>query len=409
MKGNTFKTNRLNTLGPVKTSLLMSLGPATALGFARFSYALLLPAMAKSLHLNYVQAGALNVTNAAGYLIGALSVNMVSSRYGHKRVFAFSMWSIALFLALVGVAKIYFLILVIRAISGYFGALIFISGGALLADHFHKTNEDRKRTSLSLGLYYGGAGVGTALSGLGIPYLLAVAGDSNWAFGWYVLAVLSLVSLIATSFALRELSNPESRSVANATEVVPTKITTIWLSTLSYGFFGAGYISFMTFIVAFFHAKGRGVVFISVFYAILGGASFISAPLWSRPLSRLKGGLGLATTYLVVSVGSILPILSSGVISSSFSGLLFGLGLMASSTAYTKIAQRNLSPSSITKALGIATAAMAFGQITGPLITGTISDKYGVALGMAVSTAILVFATLIAVLQTDTNIQSSHS
>ena len=50
----------------------LSLGPVVATSFARFAYALVLPAMRAELGLNYAQAGALNTANALGYLAGAL-------------------------------------------------------------------------------------------------------------------------------------------------------------------------------------------------------------------------------------------------------------------------------------------------------------------------------------------------
>ncbi|MGH9054723.1 MAG: YbfB/YjiJ family MFS transporter [Acidimicrobiales bacterium] len=50
----------------------LALGPAVALGLARFAYALLLPAMRTDLHWSYTQAGALNTANALGYFAGAI-------------------------------------------------------------------------------------------------------------------------------------------------------------------------------------------------------------------------------------------------------------------------------------------------------------------------------------------------
>lgn len=50
----------------------LSLAPAVANSFARFAYALLLPAMRTELGLSYSQAGLLNTANAIGYLVGAL-------------------------------------------------------------------------------------------------------------------------------------------------------------------------------------------------------------------------------------------------------------------------------------------------------------------------------------------------
>jgi predicted MFS family arabinose efflux permease len=52
----------------------LALGPMVALGFGRFSYALLLPPMRASLGWTYTQAGAMNTANGLGYLLGAVLV-----------------------------------------------------------------------------------------------------------------------------------------------------------------------------------------------------------------------------------------------------------------------------------------------------------------------------------------------
>ena len=50
----------------------LSLGPAVSNGFARFAYALILPAMRADLDWSYTQAGSMNSVNALGYLAGSL-------------------------------------------------------------------------------------------------------------------------------------------------------------------------------------------------------------------------------------------------------------------------------------------------------------------------------------------------
>ncbi|HET9122164.1 MAG TPA: YbfB/YjiJ family MFS transporter, partial [Acidiferrobacteraceae bacterium] len=50
----------------------LAMGPAVALGFARFAYALILPAMRSDLGWSLALAGAMNAANGLGYLGGAL-------------------------------------------------------------------------------------------------------------------------------------------------------------------------------------------------------------------------------------------------------------------------------------------------------------------------------------------------
>ena len=63
------------------------MGPAVALGLARFAYALLLPAMRLDLSWTYADAGAMNTANAAGYLAGAMIAAPVARRFGVKQTF----------------------------------------------------------------------------------------------------------------------------------------------------------------------------------------------------------------------------------------------------------------------------------------------------------------------------------
>jgi len=78
------------------TALGLALGPAVALGLARFAYALLLPAMRSDLSWSFTQAGTINTANASGYLIGALIAAPVITRIGGRRAFLGSLLLTAL-------------------------------------------------------------------------------------------------------------------------------------------------------------------------------------------------------------------------------------------------------------------------------------------------------------------------
>ncbi|MFX0588500.1 YbfB/YjiJ family MFS transporter, partial [Glaesserella parasuis] len=89
-------------LNPLWTALALSLGPAVALGFARFAYALLLPAMRSDLDWSYTLAGGMNTANALGYLLGSLLAAPLMSRFGVRRSFALSILLTALALLACG-------------------------------------------------------------------------------------------------------------------------------------------------------------------------------------------------------------------------------------------------------------------------------------------------------------------
>jgi MFS family permease len=100
----------------------LALGPAVALGFARFSYALLLPAMREDLHWTYAAAGFSNTANAFGYFLGALITAPVAARIGDKRAFAIGLAVTVAALLGSGFTDDFLLISGLRAIAGAAGA-----------------------------------------------------------------------------------------------------------------------------------------------------------------------------------------------------------------------------------------------------------------------------------------------
>ena len=96
----------------------LSLGPAVANSFARFAYALLLPAMRAELGLNYSQAGSLNTANALGYLAGALFTMGYVSRLGNRRLFCVGMVVTVFALVGSGLAGGFIAQLCLRAVAG---------------------------------------------------------------------------------------------------------------------------------------------------------------------------------------------------------------------------------------------------------------------------------------------------
>src|ERR1700742_1806241 len=88
----------------------LSTGAAVALGFSRFAYGLLLPAMRADLGWSYVQAGGLNTAIGAGYILGALVAAWTAKRWGMVRAF-------------VGAFAVSAVVLLLTAATGNFSAL----------------------------------------------------------------------------------------------------------------------------------------------------------------------------------------------------------------------------------------------------------------------------------------------
>jgi len=362
----------------------LALGPAVALGFARFAYALLLPAMRTDLHWSYTQAGALNTANAVGYLVGAIGGAWLARRLGTHRTFVVGL--VVTTVAILGSAASSSLVVlsVLRAISGASGAAVFIAGAALAA---HLASNDSRRPALLLGVYFAGAGAGIVLSGAVVPVVLGATGPSGWPLGWLVLAVLALAGSVVAWLAAKDVAAPPVSfgGIARGWDVrrfLPVG--------LGYALFGAGYIAYATFIISYLRHEGLGDGEVSAFWVVLGLASVVATFAWGPVLARLRGGRGPAAVMAVLLAGAVLPVVAGGSIAAFASAVLFGGSFLTVVTAVTDLARRMVPGHAITAAIGALTVAFALGQCVGPVLAGVLSDgAAGVRAGLMASAAIL--------------------
>jgi predicted MFS family arabinose efflux permease len=374
-------------------TLGLALGPAVALGLGRFAYGLLLPTMRSDLSWSFAQAGTMNSANAGGYLLGAFLAAPIAARSGARRAFIGSMLVTAL--ALVGCAASgsFAILFVLRLVAGITGAVTFIVGATLAA---HVARGSEARTALVLGLYFAGAGFGIAVTGLLIPQLVANTAAGNWRWAWLVLGALAFAGSAAALPAVRRAPEPTRASTdgTRGWRPGPTAVTMV-----AYALFGAGYIAYVTFIVAFLKAEGSGTGRISAFWVLFGLAAIAWSFVWSPVLGRLRSGSGIGLVIGVVTLGALLPLIWNSSGGAFVSALLFGTFLTVPA-AVTAFARRVYEPQLWTKAIAALTVAFALGQCLGPVLAGVISDgPSGVRAGLTLSVAILAAAALLAVAQ----------
>ena len=388
----------------VRISLALSLGPAVTLGLVRFAYALLLPAMRDDLGWSYALAGGINTANAAGYLAGALLAAPIIKRVGVRRSFVLALLAAALALLASGLPTVYAAHVLLRIAAGIGGAVAFVSGGVLAA-HATSGRPGEPSSTVVLGLYYGGGGAGILVSGLAVPALLEFGPvePAAWRIGWIGLGVISLLALVVAGLASRRL--PETATATEEQAQEENESFTVWSLTpalVAYFLFGAGYIAYMTFVVAFLRDRGAGALEVSIFWALLGVAAMVSAPLWGSLIEGSRGGRALATVTAAVATGAILPLVSDGYLVALASAILFGGSFLAVVTATTALARRSLPARTWPAGIAAFTILFASGQCVGPLASGAVSDSFGgLETGLGLSAVILVAGSLVALTQRD--------
>lgn len=377
------------------TILGLSLGAVVALGFARFSYALLLPPMRADLGWTYAEAGALNTANAAGYVIGALATASIAARLGAHATFLVGLGVTALALLASGTTADFALLLGLRTLAGFTGALSFVVGAVLAAQA--GIGAPQRRQAWCIAVYFAGGGSGMVASSLTVPLVLALGG--GWRGGWLVLGALSCLCVPVAARALRAIDRaaPSAQpAVAGATR--PIRLLPI---STAYLLFGAGYIAYMTFIIAFLRGEAADDATIAAFWCVLGLCAVGGGFLWGRLFSALPGGWPMTVVLILNAIGASLPLLAGTLSAALVSAALFGATVMAVPSAATAFVRRSQPAAAWTTTLGRLTVVFGLGQCLGPLLSGALSDSSsaGIRAGLTVSAGVLLVAALAAAFQ----------
>ena len=386
--------SRVEGHGSLLLTLGLAAGPLVALGLARFAYALLLPAMRADLGWSYAEAGALNTTNAAGYLIGALLAAPLARTVGSRRSFLLGTSITTVAIGLTAATSAFAALLTIRFVAGLAGALAFIIGAALVAEASHRGS--RGRAALLLGIYFGGSGTGIVLAGLLVPWVLDLTDGTGWRQGWLGLAAIAALATLAAIVAARRVDDPIPPE-DHARHWNRRRIS--WL-VAAYTCFGMGYIAYLTFISQYLTDNGIVGPVIAGFWAIVGIAAATSGPLWGPVIGRLGGSRGMAVVMVVLAVGTVLPVLLGGAAAAYLSGLVVGGSFLGVVTAVT-ISIREILPQPLwTSGLAFATIAFGLGQTIGPSLTGWVSDRsQDLGTGLLLSAALLLTGAGLTLLQ----------
>lgn len=379
---------------PLAVALALSLGAAVALGLSRFSYGLLLPPMRDDLGWSYLLAGAMNTCNALGYFLGALATPALLRRVGTWRVLIVGSVLASAFMLMSGFVADTTALFLQRVCAGVASAFVFIAGGVLAARLGSLQGE---RAGFIIGLYYGGTGFGIALSALLVPAALSSARQygalHGWQWAWLVLGAACLLASALMAVPARSIG--EARLMQGQTQRFASKDFAYALG--AYFMFGAGYIGYMTFVVALLRQQGMAPALITVFYTLLGLAVVASSRIWAGMLDRYKGGQSLAILNALLGAATLIPALTSAAPFIFLSGLVFGAVFLSVVASTTALVRHNLPPASWSAGISAFTAVFALGQVAGPVLVGWIADgPAGLEHGLLASSMVLFIGAVLA-------------
>jgi predicted MFS family arabinose efflux permease len=311
----------------------------------------------------------MNTINAAGYLAGALVAAKLIKRVGLSATVRWGTFACVVALALCALSGNFIILSFARLLGGLAAACGFV-GGAALAATIAQTRPERANFLLSL--FYAGPGLGILSSGLIAPFVLQAFGPGSWWIVWWAMTLLTAVMIIPLLLAPFD----SDAGIAHA-EPVKFAIRPVLIYLTGYFLFGAGYIAYMTFMIAYVRDAGGGAAAQSAFWCLLGLSAFVTPWLWRRVLALDYGGVSTAIILGVNTVGAGLPLLGHSPALLATSALVFGVSFFALVGSTTAFVRFNYPPAAWPKGIAAMTIAFGIGQTLGPFATGAIIDLMG--------------------------------
>ena len=374
-------------------ALALACVPAVIVGFGRFAYGVVLPAMKADLGLTFAQMGALNTANALGYLGGALACAPLTRFLSERQMI---LWSVVFSVAalwLTGLARSFEMLLALRAIIGITAAFGNIAATGMATRLVGKT---RAQSALALGIVIAGPGLGVIFSGLTLPFLLQRSAH-EWPIAWQWMAIAGAAIAIYIFPMLRHV--PPADDLKTVRALARPAFAPLWPAFLAYFLFGLGYIAYMTFLVAYVRKLGATPGMVALAWVVLGASMCAASLVWRQKLSVERGG----TTLFLLGIGggasAFLPLFSPSLWVLMISAIGFGVTTMAVYTAVTVLLRLHWERAQWTLGVAYATTIFALGQSIGPYGSGLASDVFGPKASLIWSGVILTAAGCVALWQ----------
>ncbi len=377
---------------PARLILIVSLAPTVGLGIGRFAYSLVLPDMRDALGWSYSAAGFMNTVNAAGYLVGALMASRLVRRFGLPAAVRWGTLACVASLALCALSGNFFVLSFARLLAGLGAAAGFVAGSALAA---RIAQSHPARANFLLSLFYAGPGLGILASGLIAPFVLQAFGPGSWWIVWWAMTLLTIAMTVPVLLAPIDIG-------AGIADAAPAEfaIRPVLVYLTGYFLFGAGYIAYMTFMIAYIRDAGGGTAAQSAFWSLIGLSAFVTPWVWRHVLAFDRGGVSTAIILAVNATGAALPLFGHSVALLAISALVFGVAFFAVVGSTTAFVRFNYPPAAWPAGIAAMTIAFGIGQTLGPIAVGAVTDAFGsLSYALNVSAAMLALGAIAAAFQ----------
>src|SRR4030081_3228400 len=212
---------------------------------------------------------------------------------------------------------------------------------------------------------------------------------------WWAMTLLSLVLILPLL-----LAPLGGATAANQATTIDFAAAPVLIYLIAYFLFGAGYIAYMTFMIAYVRDGGGGASAQSLFWRLIGVSAFVTPWVWRRVLALDRGGLTTAIILGVNAIGAALPIFGHSPVLLAISALVFGVAFVAVGGSPHAFVRFNYPPAEWPKGIAAMTIAFGIGQTLGATAVGAVTDAFGsLSYALNVSAAMLALGAIAAAFQ----------
>lgn len=352
------------------TVLMVMLASAISQGFARFTFAFVLPAMKEDVLGSYGAAGLLGAANLGAYTGAVLVMTACPPRLDPAHVIKGGLAVSCLGMLVMTVGTEPWMLVGGMVLAGVSGALIWLPASAIVAGA-----APAHRRGLAYGLMIMGIGASIVLSGLLAGLVQDLRGDGAWREVWAAVTALSLLILVLVGLGLRPVRAPVeagSRGLRGLRGQFP-----IGRLCWAYGLYGVGFSIFVNYLIAALREAGLTSGQANQAYSLLGLASIVSAVLLGRLSDHWHRSRTLGAAIVVTGVCSAATAVTDDPLALTAVVALFGLMMTGIGSVLGAYLSDELSPSEVSAVFGAATLALAGAQFVAPPAGGWLADHTG--------------------------------
>jgi len=369
------------------------MGVFGALGFGRFGYSAVLPAMQKGLHLSSAAAGSLASWNLIGYTVMSAVGGVLSQKVGPRKVITAGIMLSAAGMLATGFVHSLAGASAARLLTGIGNGLVLVPSISLMAAWF-----ESRRLGLASTIVPSGSSLTLVVVGLAAPALIHAGGENGWRITWYVFAGATFA--IGVLGYLVQRDRPAGAGVGTLSEIeldehAPPAIRArlsppsfhlrpvvrskyAWHAGAVYLLYGIAFLLYFTFFQKRLTTDlGYSSQTAGYLFMLLGVAGLAGGMYWGSFSDRFGRERTLALNLFLAGIGAFLFGAHTGLAGLIASAILFGsTGLSFPGLMGAACADR-FGPKLASASLGLITILVGAGQAIGPLIGGAMNDALG--------------------------------